>query len=292
MIIDQLQRRSGDVHRDGQRIVWQEFGAGAEVVLLLPTWSIVHSDFWHHQVAFLAQSRRIILFDGLGNGSSDRPTDPRLYGDLLFADDAVAVLDACSVERAIVLSSSQGGAWHLALAGEHPERVAASVFIAPNLPLAPGHPERVAANATFNDALVAHPGWSRWNRLFWLDHFAEFLQFFFSQCFTEPNSQEQIEHFMQMGRQTTAEVLLATSGTAVANLDEERARTYARGLGHPALVIHGSDDAITPVARGTELARIAGAELVIMPGGGHVPHCRVPAETNQIIEPFLQSTLR
>jgi pimeloyl-ACP methyl ester carboxylesterase len=292
VIIGQRPRRFGAVVRDGQRIAWQEFGAGVEVVLLLPTWSIVHSDFWRHQVAFLARTRRVIVFDGLGNGESGRPSDPQLYGDLLFAGDAIAVLDACAVERAIVLSSSQGGAWHLALAADHPERVAASVFIAPNLPLAPGHPERVAANATFGDALAEHPGWARWNRRFWLEHFPDFLRFFFTQCFTEPNSQEQIEHFMQMGLHTTPAVLLATAGTPEHNLDEDRARQYARRLGDRALVIHGSDDAITPVARGRELARISGAELVIMSGSGHEPHCRVPEETNRIIEAFLQSTLR
>jgi pimeloyl-ACP methyl ester carboxylesterase len=68
--------RAGYIERSGQRIHWQEFGTREEAVLLMPTWSIVHSDFWRHQVPFLSQQHRVVTFDGLGNGASDRPLDP------------------------------------------------------------------------------------------------------------------------------------------------------------------------------------------------------------------------
>jgi pimeloyl-ACP methyl ester carboxylesterase len=288
MIVEGEPVRSGVVERSGQRIHWQEFGAGDDVVLLLPTWSIVHSDFWRHQVPYLARDRRVVVFDGLGNGASDKPTDPALYGDLLFAEDALAVLDACSVDRvAAVLGSSQGGAWALALAARHPERVGAAIFIAPNVPLASGHPERVQAASQFLDELSDHPGWLRWNRAYWLAAFPDFLRFFFSQCFTEPDSDEEIGHFLAMGLQTTPEVLLATGGDGRADLTSDLARQYAQSLSCPALVIHGDGDAITPLARGEELARLSGAELVVMPGSGHEPHCRTPGTTNDIIGRFL-----
>lgn len=290
MIVGVEPTRSGHVVRAGHRIHWQEFGTGDEVLLLLPTWSIVHSDFWRHQVPFFADGRRVVAFDGLGNGASDRPVDPELYGDLLVAADAVAVLDACQVDRAAaVLGSSQGGAWALALAALHPDRVAAAVFIAPNVPLAPGHPERVAAAERFLDELPEHPGWARWNRAHWLHDFPDFLRFFFSRCFTEPDSEEEIEHFFRMGMETTPEVLLATGGSGVADLTPDLARDYARSLSCPSLVIHGDEDAITPLARGRELARLAGAELVVMAGSGHEPHCRTPGRTNAVLERFLRT---
>jgi pimeloyl-ACP methyl ester carboxylesterase len=283
--------RSGHVARSGQRIHWQEFGDADDVVLLLPTWSIVHSDFWRHQVPFLSARHRVLAFDGLGNGASDRPVDPGLYGDLLFAEDAVTVLDACGAERAAVLGSSQGGTWALALAARHPERVSAAAFIAPNVPLAPGHPERVAANDAFLDELAEHPGWAKWNRGYWLREFPDFLRFFFSQCFTEPGSDAEIEHFLRMGMQTNAEVLLATAGDGQADLGPDLARAYASSLRCPSLVIHGDHDAITPLDRGKELARLCGAELVVMPGSGHEPHCRLPDTTNDIIDHFLATAL-
>lgn len=291
MIVDVEPTRSGHVTRSGQRIHWQEFGDAADVALLLPTWSIVHSDFWRHQVPFLSATFRVVAFDGLGNGGSDRPVDRALYGDLLFADDAATVMDACGVDQAAVLGSSQGGAWALALAGRHPDRVSAAVFIAPNVPLAPGHPQRVAANDAFFEELAEHPGWARWNRRYWLSDFPDFLRFFFSRCFTEPESDEEIDHFFRMGMQTSAEVLLATAGDGQADLTEELAGVYARSLRCPSLVIHGDHDAITPLRRGRELARLSGAELVVLPGSGHEPHFRLPDRTNGIIDSFLTRAL-
>jgi pimeloyl-ACP methyl ester carboxylesterase len=282
--------RTGDVIRSGQRIHWEEFGAGDRTILLLPTWSIVHSDHWRHQVPFLVTDHRVITFDGLGNGASDRPQDPSLYGNLVVADDAVAVLDACAAPTAAVMGSSQGGVWALAMAALHPERVAATVFLAPNVPLAPGHPARVAASATFleaRDATGVHDGWQTWNRSYWLRHYPEFLRFFFSQCFTEPDSDAEIQHFWEMGMQTSPEVLLATAGDGSNELTAELARSYAGALAGPSLVIHGEEDAISPVERGRELARLAGADLVVVPGGGHEPHCRTPSRTNQVIDRFL-----
>jgi pimeloyl-ACP methyl ester carboxylesterase len=294
MIVESLPTRAGDVMRDGQRIAWQEFGAGEDVVLLLPTWSIVHSDFWRYQVPFLAERCRVIVFDGLGNGASDRPTEAAYYGDLPFADDAVLVLDACGVERAAVVGTSQGGVWALALAARHPERVTAAVFIGANVPLAPGHPVRVAANAAFLDEigeLDEHPGWAKWNRAYWLSHYREFLEFFFGQCFTEPDSAAEIAHFVDMGLQTSPDVLLATAGDDDANVTPELARAYAAAVSCPALVIHGDEDAIAPLARGEELARLLRSELVVMRGSGHEPQCRNPVATNATIADFLDRNL-
>jgi pimeloyl-ACP methyl ester carboxylesterase len=287
MLADIQPVRSGDVRRSGQRIHWQEFGEGDRAVLLLPAWSIVHTDFWRHQVPHLAKRHRVVTFDGLGNGSSDRPIDPHLYGDLLFVEDAIAVLDATGTDTAAVAGLSAGAGWALALAANHPSRVSAAIFIGASVALAPGHPERVAAAAAFNTPQAAYEGWAKWNRAYWLRDFPGFLRFFFSKCFTEPNSDAQIEHFFRMGMETSPEALLATLGTPEQNLDAGRATECARSVRCRSLVIHGADDAISPVSRARELARLTGGELRVMPGVGHGPQCRFPDEMNTMMDAFL-----
>jgi pimeloyl-ACP methyl ester carboxylesterase len=145
--------------------------------------------------------------------------------------------------------------------------------------------------ADFETELADHPGWSKWNRHFWLSNYPEFLRFFFSKCFTEPESADQIEHFFQMGMETTPEVLLATSGPDDQILDEEAATHFARNLHCPSLVIHGDADAISPSQRGCEIARLAGSTLQIMEGVGHEPQCRFPNETNRAIARFLDGAI-
>ena len=65
----------GYVERDGVKIFYEVFGDGEPTVLLLPTWSIVHSRHWKMQIPYLSRHCRVITFDGRGNGRSDRPAE-------------------------------------------------------------------------------------------------------------------------------------------------------------------------------------------------------------------------
>ena len=71
--------RDGYVERDEVKVFYEVFGAGEPTVLLLPTWSIVHSRLWKMQIPFLARHHRVVTFDGRGNGRSDRPAGAEAY---------------------------------------------------------------------------------------------------------------------------------------------------------------------------------------------------------------------
>ena len=66
----------GFVDREGLRIGYEVFGDGDPTILLLPTWTIIHSRFWKMQVPYLSRHYRVVTFDGPGNGRSDRTIDP------------------------------------------------------------------------------------------------------------------------------------------------------------------------------------------------------------------------
>src|SRR5271155_592110 len=108
----------GYVERDGVRVFYEVYGEGEPTVLLLPTWSIVHSRFWKAQIAYLARHCRVITFDGRGNGRSDRPVGAAAYHPDEFALDALAVMDATATERASLVSLSCGARWATTLAAE------------------------------------------------------------------------------------------------------------------------------------------------------------------------------
>jgi pimeloyl-ACP methyl ester carboxylesterase len=61
----------------GHRIAYRVHSAGTPTVVLMPTWPIVDSQHWKAQVPYLSRHFRVITYDPLGNGLSDRPTDPR-----------------------------------------------------------------------------------------------------------------------------------------------------------------------------------------------------------------------
>ena len=54
------------------KLHYEVYGSGEPTVLLLPTWSIIHSRHWKMQIPYLARHCRVVTFDGRGNGRSDR----------------------------------------------------------------------------------------------------------------------------------------------------------------------------------------------------------------------------
>jgi pimeloyl-ACP methyl ester carboxylesterase len=274
----------GYVERDRVRVYWERYGEGEPTVFLLPTWSIIHSRHWKLQIPYLARHGRAITFDPRGNGRSDRPPNSQAYAEAEFASDALAVMDATGTERAVLVSLSLGAERALLLAGDHPERVAGAVFIGPALPLGGLDPER-AAVVNFEDELETDEGWAKYNRHYWLRDYVGFLQFFFSQCFTEPHSTKQIEDCVEWGLDTDPETLILTENAPGLGTRAEALAACAR-VRCPVLVIHGDGDAIRPHAHGAELAELTHGTLVTMAGSGHCPHVRDPVKVNLLLRDF------
>ena len=278
------------VERDGVRVFYEVYGSGEPTLLLLPTWSIIHSRFWKLQIPYLARRYRVITFDGRGNGRSDRPESVEAYAEPEFAADALAVMDATGTDRAVLITLSMGAQRGLLLASDHPERVAGIVFIAPALALDPTIAGR-EAHDTFMDDLDTDEGWSKYNGPYWRRDYPGFLEFFFNKCFTEAHSTKPIEDSLGWGLETDPETLIRTQlAKGIGDRDATLAR-IAR-VRCPVLVVHGSDDAVRPHRQGKELARASGGRLITIEGGGHIPNARDPVKVNLAIREFIESIRR
>ena len=276
----------GDLDRGGVAVHWERYGDGEPAILFLPTWSIVHSRCWKAQIPYFARRHRVLVFDPRGNGRSGRPVESAAYAESAFADDAVAVLDATGTDRAAVVGLSLGAQRGLILATEHPGRVLGLVLLGPALGLATFPPERVEAFTRFHEARSDTGPWHPYNAAYWRRDLAGFLEFFFSQAFSEPHSTKQIEDCVGWGMECGAECLIASEdGPELAECTAE----VVAALTRPLVVIHGDEDAIVPHAVGAELARLTGGSLVTVAGGGHCLQAREPVLVNRLIRDFLAS---
>jgi pimeloyl-ACP methyl ester carboxylesterase/predicted glycosyltransferase len=281
--------QQGFVERDGVRVHWEVYGSEERTVMLLPTWSIIHSRFWKGQIPYLARHFRVLTFDGRGNGRSDRPAGAEAYATDEFAADALAVMDATGTERAVLAALSCGALWATIVAADHPERVEGVVYVGPAVALAPNHPERDVS--PFEDALENYEGWAKYNRHYWSEHYFEFLQFFFAKCFTEPHSTKQIEDCIGWALETDPHTLAdATRGVGIRR--GERFRDTCARVRCPTLVLHGDGDQVRPLAQAEALAAITGGELVTLHGSGHIPLARDPVRFNLLLRDFLESRRR
>ncbi|HET9522417.1 MAG TPA: alpha/beta hydrolase [Candidatus Limnocylindrales bacterium] len=281
---------TGFVERDGVRVFYEVYGSGEPTIVLLPTWSIIHSRFWKLQIPDLARRYRVVAFDPRGNGRSDRPAIADAYAETEFAADTLAVMDATGTERAVLVSLSMGAQRGLIVASEHPDRVAGAVFISPALPLervVPGR-ERVRE---FLEPLDTDEGWAKYNSHYWRRDYRGFVEFFFGECFSEAHSTKPIDDAVGWGLETDPESLILTQVAPGLRDADEVAACCAR-VRCPVLVIHGSEDRIRPFAHGEELARGTGGTLVRLEGSGHIPNARDPVKVNLAIRAFVDALPR
>jgi pimeloyl-ACP methyl ester carboxylesterase/predicted glycosyltransferase len=270
----------GFIERGGVKVGYEVFGAGEPAILLLTSWAIVHARQWKAQVPYLARHFQVITVEGRGNGRADRPGTAEAYRDREYVDDAIAVLDATGVDRAVVIGLSVGGRHALQLAAWYPERAAGVVAIGAALPwpMPPG----------FDETRDAYEGWGKANRHYWLADYRGWVEFFMSQVFTEPHSTKPHEDGVAWGLDTTAVTLLLTV-PAVGEPAAADAEAICRQVRCPVLIVHGDQDGIVPYDTGVALARWTGGQMVTIHGGGHAPTLRDPVQVNLLIRDFAES---
>src|SRR5579863_7037049 len=270
----------GFIERDGVKVGYEVFGAGEPTILLLTSWAIVHARQWKAQVPYLARRFRVITVEGRGNGRADRPATAEPYLDREYVDDAIAVLDATGVDRAVIVGLSMGGRRALQLAAWYPERAVGVVAIGAALPW-PIPPD-------FFEPRDSYEGWGKANLHYWLADYRGWVEFFMSQVFTEAHSTKQLQDGESWGLETTAETMLLT-GLGVAEPTDVDAEAVCRLVRCPVLIVHGDRDAVVSHETGAALARWAGARMVTIRGGGHAPTLRDPVQINLLIRGFAES---
>ncbi|MEO7555564.1 MAG: alpha/beta hydrolase, partial [Acidimicrobiales bacterium] len=277
---------SGWLDRDGCGLHWEVHGQGATTVLLAPTWSIVPSAHWKHQLPYLARRHRVVVFDGRGNGRSGRPVGAEYYTVEAFADDCRAVLDATGSAQAVVAALSCGVLWSLELAADQPDRVLGLFLIGPAVDLAPGYPER--SEFPFDERLDVSAGWAKYNAASWRRDYADFLRFFGGRMFTEPHSTKGHDDLVEWGGGIPPARLIDTHHGVVRYTAEQLGAACA-AIRCPVRVVHGDADAIRPHASGAALADLTGGDLITVAGGGHAPNLRDPVFVNQQLEEFVET---
>lgn len=81
---------------------------------------------WMWQTTCLSEYYKVVTHDRRGTGASDDPPGDWTIKD--FSEDVIGLMDALSIEKAIVGGHSLGGAISCQLGLDHPERVLALVF--------------------------------------------------------------------------------------------------------------------------------------------------------------------
>jgi proline iminopeptidase len=111
-----------EVDVGGHRVVAYSYGAGEETLLLLNGGPGLPCDYLRDAHSFLAgHGIRVVAFDQLGCGASDRPTDPALWTITRYVAETEAVRQALGLGKVHLLGHSWGGWLAIDYALTHPE---------------------------------------------------------------------------------------------------------------------------------------------------------------------------
>lgn len=252
---------------NGTTIRYEDSGGDGPAILFSHGFLMNHTMF-DEQVAELSESHRCIRWDERGFGDTTAP-GPFDYWD--SANDAIGVLDAAGVDKAVLVGMSQGGFLSLRAALAHPDRVAAVVLIDSCADL-----DDEATIEGYHGMLGAFTGDDDEVRMGTAQGVAGLI------LGDEDLAAQWIPGWLAGDKDQ-----LMLAGQALLSRDDISGRMGE--IACPVLVIHGSDDQAITLDRAQAVADTVqdSRGVVVVNGAAHAPNMSHPAEVNAALTDFL-----
>jgi len=264
-------------HVNGIDIYFEEHGDPLAEPLLLIMGFLTNAAAWAPQIPAFAGRFHVIAFDNRGSGRSSQPEGP--YSIPQMAADAAALLDHLGIASAHVVGVSMGGMIAQELTLQDPKRVRSLVLGCTS----PGGPHSFAYDRLQQLRDESRP--TDMALVWTADSIKEYMLQLFTPAFLAnpgPAFQSYVAGIIQ--HPTSLSGMLA-QGEAVFAHD-----TYDRlpQIHAPTLVMTGAGDTFVDARNSTLIAeRIAGAELVVVPGLRHGFTAEDPEAFNAPVLDFL-----
>lgn len=230
---------------------------------------------WYSQLPAFAPSFKAVAWDARGYGDSDDYEGPLDFKS--YADDVVRVFDHFGAERGHVVGLSMGGRIAMDFAVRHADRLKTLVLCDTHKGFAGFSEEKKAAFiASRKEPLLAgkEP-----------KDIAEPV----ARTLIGPNASEEAFRGLVDSMSRLHKESYIKSIEASVRMD---VRSDLGDIKVPTLVVVGSEDRLTTVAMAREIAGdIAGAELAVIDGAGHLVNIEEPEKFNAIVLGFLRRHL-
>ncbi|MFC4638323.1 alpha/beta fold hydrolase [Deinococcus hohokamensis] len=256
-----------------QRLNTQVVGHGPRTFLCVHGFCSAQTAF-RHQTPVLARVGRVVSYDLAGFGQADPDVwHPQRHASLeSYAEDLVALLDELDLRRVTLLGASMGAMIGVLAAQRRPERFEGLVFI--------------GASPRYLDDGAYRGGFSE-----------EQIEAFYHLIERGQDWRGALGHMMlgqsvSLALQEVAEnvrgVRPEVAGVVARAIFGSDYRTLLAQVRHPVLITQTRADSVVPEAVGRYLQRqLPHAQLVFLPGVGHLPNFTEPEAFNEVLEAFL-----
>ena len=248
-------------NRDGHQLAYAISGEGPPLIRFPPPLTMDLEFEWSNppERAFvdeLSGRFRLLRFDGLGSGQSERVEPNYDFG--VQADDAAAVADAAGFDRFAGVSMSGGVLTAIEFAARYPERLSRLVIVGG---YADGRSRRGQTEGPEALKSMVAEGWA--------ESESAFATAFITSYFPEGPLEDVRRIVRHMQAACPPDVMLkdrdAINNASVAHLLSQ--------VKCPTLILHARGDAVHPLSEARKLAAgIPDAELVILETANHFPY--------------------
>lgn len=215
-----------------------------------------HSPIWRPFLDALGRFATVVRYDQRGTGLSERTVEA--FDLDIFVADLAAVADAAGLARFPIYATSQGVPVALEYAARHPDRVSGLIL---HGGFAKGRLLRSEAERAQGEAYITLM------RHGWAAEGSQFLQAFAS-IFIPDGTPEQIRSLVELQRISTGAETAVRLRRTFDSLDVTHRLAEVAA---PALVIHGRNDGVHPLAQSMEIAAtLPNAELLVLETRNHV----------------------
>jgi len=260
---------------DGVQIAYASIGKGSPI-FKAPNW-LNHIEYewrspvWGPALAALANNHELVRFDQRGGGLSDWDVD-EISENSMVADMAT-VAEAAGLENFALLGISQGCAFSISYAIEHPEQVRCLVLFGGFTRGRLMRDSEEALNVYEASLTMIRAGWGSPNPAY---------RHFFTSSFIPDATPEQAASFDELQR---VSITTENAERIYAMYNAVDVSDLARRITVPTLVMHCEGDRICPLDEGRRMAAlIPGARFVTLDGNNHVVLEGTPAFDQFITE--------
>lgn len=283
--------REGFLQVPGGRVWYRAVGDGPGTPLLVLHGGPGFPHDYLEGLAALGDQRRVIFYDQLGCGRSDRPEDPSLWTLERFVEELAAVRAALRLDQVHLLGQS----WGTMLAVEYmltkrPAGVRSLVLSGPCLSARRWE----ADQATWLARMSAEVQEGARSTDFEGPAFQEAVQAFYREhvCRLEPWPESLERSMAGLGMPIYLQMWGPSEFVATGSLrDFERVERLA-GIATPTLFTCGEYDEATPATTAFYHQRMPGSELAVLPDASHEHHLEQPERYLRLVRDFLQRAER
>jgi proline iminopeptidase len=287
---DALPAGEGRLAVAGGRIWYKVSGSGTATPAILLHGGPGFSSVYMKSLEGLNADRRIVRYDQLGGGKSDKITDTAMFNIAHFVRELDSLRSHLGYEKVHLVGHSWGTILGLEYYRAHPEHVASVTLMSPALDIPAWERNARRLVKTLSDSsqkvIAAREAEGKFDAP---DYQASLGEFYGKYVWLRP-VQADLDSLMSTANQAIYGYMQGPSEfTITGTLKKYDGTPYLKDVKVPVLFTVGAVDEADPPTVKRQAAMTPGARYAVIPNAAHIVQWDAPDETNRVVRDFLKS---